>query len=218
MKLYPTHLEGIMGEMDTPKLTKPAFRQRCLEMLRTLSDHNRHWRDKKLSKKLERYILAHGGKSVLLYWPLGSEPDVRDVIHRLRRRGVRVYLPFMEGSSFRMVPFRFPLKRKQFGIYEPGDTKQKIKKIDIAIVPAVGVDAQARRVGFGKGMYDRFFAALKKKPATVFVQLEACMTNEKICDEYDVSADVLLTPRACYRAARILHDKRNSFRRCHCDD
>ncbi|MEJ2468543.1 MAG: 5-formyltetrahydrofolate cyclo-ligase, partial [Campylobacterales bacterium] len=75
------------------------------------------------------------------------------------------------------------------------------------------VDAQARRIGVGKGMYDRFFATLNRKPKTIFVQLEACLTNKKICDDYDVSADVLLTPSARYEAARTTYDKRNTLRR-----
>ena len=155
---------------------------------------------------------------MLLFWPLGSEPDVRALIHALRRRGVHVYLPFMEGASFRMVPFRYPLERKKFAIFEPGISHRNIKKIDLAVVPAVGVDAQARRIGFGKGMYDRFFATLKTKPITIFVQLERCMTHEKICDDYDVSADVLLTPTDCFKAAGITYDKRNTLRRCNRHD
>ena len=100
----------------------------------------------------------------------------------------------MEGESFKMVPFRLPLKKKKFGIYEAGRSLRDIKKIDIAIVPVVGVDGNLQRVGFGKGMYDRFFAKLKKKPYTLFVQLEFCYTKELICDSYDVSCDLLLTP------------------------
>ena len=195
-------------------MTKPDFRRYCLARLRSVSAHSRFKRDKLLQARLLSAVLARRPRSVLLFWPLGSEPDVRAVVHRLRRAGIAVYLPFMEGPSFRMVPFRYPLEQKKFGIFEPGDSLRKIKQIDIAVVPAVGVDAQARRIGFGKGMYDRFFAALKKRPFTIFVQLARCVTNEKICDDYDVSADVLLTPTDCFTAAGMTHDKRNTLRRC----
>ncbi|MBU0721095.1 5-formyltetrahydrofolate cyclo-ligase, partial [bacterium] len=96
---------------------------------------------------------------------------------------------------FKMVPFRLPLKEKRFGIFEAGNTIRNIKKIDIAIVPAVGVDGNLQRIGFGKGMYDRFFENLKKKPYTIFIQLEFCYTKKYICDSYDVSCDLLLTPK-----------------------
>lgn len=194
-------------------MTKAEFRYHCLEKQRSVWTHNRLARDKRLCKMLYAELKASRGRDVLLFWPLGSEPDLRPLLHRLRRERWHVYLPFMLGASFRMVPFRYPMVRKKFGIYEPGYSNRKIKKIDIAVVPAVGVDAQARRIGFGKGMYDRFFATLKKKPKTIFVQLEACVTNEKICDDYDVSADVLLTPSARYEAAGTDYDKRNTLRR-----
>jgi len=196
-------------------MTKAEFRCYCLEKQRSVWKHNRLERDKRLCEALYRELRGCEGKSVLLFWPLGSEPDLRALLHRLRRERWRVYLPFMVGASFRMVPFRYPMIRKNFGIYEPGYSNRDINKIDIAVVPAVGVDARARRIGFGKGMYDRFFATLKKKPKTIFVQLEECMTNEKICDDYDVSANVLLTPSARYEAAGTTHDKRNTLRRRH---
>ncbi len=195
-------------------MTKPEFRHYCLQKLRSVAAHSRFKRNKMLNRRLFECIAASKARSVLLFWPLDSEPDVREVIRRLRAGGVAVYLPFMEGASFRMVPFRYPLERKKFGIFEPGNSHKNIKKIDLAVVPAVGVDAQARRIGFGKGMYDRFFAALKKKPVTIFVQLEGCTTQEKICDDYDVSADVLLTPTDCFKAAGMTYDKRNTLRRC----
>lgn len=69
----------------------------------------------------------------------------------------------MQGESFKMVPFRLPLKKKKFGIYEAGNSLRDIKNIDVAIVPVVGVDGNLQRVGFGKGMYDRFFEKLKKE-------------------------------------------------------
>lgn len=194
-------------------MTKAEFRQHCLEKQRSVWAHNRLERDKRLCDLLYDEIRGSRGKKILLFWPLGIEPDLRHLLHRLRRERWKVYLPFMFGESFRMVPFRYPMKRKQFGIYEPGYSNRNIKKIDIAVVPAVGVDAQARRIGFGKGMYDRFFATLKKKPKTIFVQLDTCLTNKNICDDYDVSADVLLTPSARFETAGTTYDKRNTLRR-----
>lgn len=61
-------------------------------------------------------------------------------------------------------------------------------------MPVVGVDGNLQRVGFGKGMYDRFFAKLKKRPYTIFIQSEFCYTKEFICDSYDIACDVIITP------------------------
>lgn len=175
-------------------LTKEIFRKKCLENQKNNLNHNKLYRDSKLTQALNNELKTIKNKKILFYYPLKNEADIRKVLKKVRKNN-EVYIPFMQGKSFKMVPFRLPLKEKRFGIFEAGDTIKNIKKIDIAIVPVVGVDANLQRVGFGKGMYDRFFAKLKKKPYTIFVQSQLCMTKEVICDDYDVRCDVLLTPK-----------------------
>ena len=101
----------------------------------------------------------------------------------------------MEGASFRLVKYRLPLKKKQFGIKEPNDSKQyRVKNIDLAVVPIIGLDVTHRRVGFGKGMYDRFFEKHSKNiKQTVFVARELCYSKEVVTDDYDIKADMIIT-------------------------
>ena len=102
----------------------------------------------------------------------------------------------MEGESFRLVKYRLPLERKKFGIKEPKDSKQyRVKTLDMAIVPIVGLDITQRRVGFGKGMYDRFFEQENRYiKQTVFIARELCYSKEIITDKYDIQADIIITP------------------------
>jgi len=152
-------------------------------------------------------------RDILLYWPLNIEVDLTSLIHTLRKRN-RVYLPFMQGDSFKMVPFRLPLTRKKFNIFESGNSIRNIKKIDIAVVPAVGVDSQAKRIGFGKGMYDRFFERLPSSPIIIFTQTKECYIDKAICDDYDIKANVLITPNALHCERRIEHANRSSLGWC----
>ena len=130
---------------------------------------------------------------ILFYYPLKNEANIVKSLKILRKKH-EVYIPFMEGKSFKMVPFRLPLRKKKFGILEAGNTTKNINKIDIAIVPVVGVDGNFQRVGYGKGMYDRFFEKLKVKPYTIFVQAELCSTHQTLCDAHDITCDLLITP------------------------
>jgi len=196
-------------------LTKADFRKECLYKIRNASRHNKIYKDALLVKKLEKIILALHVRSVLMYWPLSFEADITKLLHVMRRR-THVYLPFMEGESFKMVAYRMPMERKSFGIFEPKQSFRKIKNIDIAIVPAVGVDGRARRIGFGKGMYDRFFENLPSQPKIIFVQSEICKTSKNICDDYDISADLLVTPSRCYGLRGNYNVKRDAFRRGRC--
>jgi 5-formyltetrahydrofolate cyclo-ligase len=190
---------------------KAEFRQECLKKIRSLPKHNKRYRDYRLNHALKIVIANLHVNSILLYWPLSFEPDIRATVKHLRKKR-DVYLPFMVGESFKMVPFRLPLHKKPFGLYESGNTNRIINKIDIAIVPAIGVDADGRRIGFGKGMYDRFFPTLKKRPITIFIQSDFCYTDNFICDDYDIKCDGVLTPRHWYAMNRIRDVKRATSR------
>ena len=175
-------------------LSKELFRKTCLQKMKALPKHNKIYRDSLVNKSLLKALKKVKNKSILFYYPLGFEVDVSKVLIIMRRK-TNIYLPFMEGSSFKMVNYRLPLRKKKFDILEAGNSIKKINKIDVAIVPSLGVDVNLQRIGFGKGMYDRFFARLKKKPYTIFIQGHMCYTEQKICDSYDISCDLLITPR-----------------------
>jgi len=174
-------------------LTKTIFRQKCLQKIKSLPSHNKLYRNSLVNKQLLQELKKIKNRRILFYYPLAMEVNILKVLTKMRQKN-NIYIPFMQGKSFKMVPFRLPLKRKKFGIFEAGNTHRNINKIDIAIVPVVGVDGNLQRVGFGKGMYDRFFEKLQKRPYTIFIQQEFCHTKENICDLYDITGDILLTP------------------------
>ena len=174
---------------------KKQFRCESLKRLQRASGFGSYHKDKKIVEVLYRAIMKSNAKSVMLYIPLKMEVNVYPLIKRLRKEKKKLYGPFMEGTSFRLVKYRLPLKKKKFGIQEPNDSNQyRVKDIDIAIVPIVGVDATYRRVGFGKGMYDRFFEKQSKYiKQTIFVARELCYSEEIITDDHDVKADMIVT-------------------------
>jgi len=162
---------------------KNEFRKICLNQKK----FNRYFLSKKIGWEL--YRVAKNYKNILFFLPLKNEPDIRWVINKLKREKKEIFVPFMEDLSFKMVKYTLPLKKKKFSILEPLNKNKTLAKIDLAIIPVVGMDISFKRVGFGKGMYDRFFANLKYKPKIVFVQLKPCISKEKLTDSFDVEAD-----------------------------
>jgi len=181
---------------ETVKSVKRLFRERCLGKLRKASGHGAYIKDKKVVGELYDLITRENAQSIMLYTPLKSEIDLYPLIKRLRQEKRRLYVPFMEGKSFRLVKYRYPLRVKRFGIKEPNNSRQYRKKqIDIAVVPIVGMDASYRRVGFGKGMYDRFFEKeIENIKKVVFVARELCYSKVIVTDHYDVRADIVIVP------------------------
>jgi len=175
---------------------KKAFRCSCLERLNKISRRGAYTLDKKLLNRLYEEIERSDAKKIMLYLPLKMEVDLYPLIKQLRMEKRKLYVPFMEGESFRLVKYRLPLEKKKFGIKEPKDSRQyRVKTLDMAIVPIVGLDSTHRRVGFGKGMYDRFFEKENRYiKETVFIARELCYSKEIITDKYDIQADMIITP------------------------
>jgi len=186
-------------------LTKNSFRDKCIQKMKKRQKQNKIYRDALVNKRLLAEIEKFSKKrlDILFYYPLENEANIVKSLQVLRKKH-NLYLPFMEGTSFKMVPFRLPLRKKKFGILEAENSLKNIKKIDIAIVPVVGVDGNFQRVGYGKGMYDRFFEKLQVKPYTIFVQSQLCYTKDFLCDKYDISCDVLITARTTLKKSGVL--------------
>ncbi|MEA1879415.1 MAG: 5-formyltetrahydrofolate cyclo-ligase [Campylobacterota bacterium] len=177
-------------------IDKTDFRKQSLTHLRKISKQGAYRKDKYIVSALYEKIKSNNVNSVLLYIALSMEVNLMPLIVQLRKEGKRIYVPFMEGKSFRVVRYRLPLFKKQFGIKEPNNSKQyKKKQIDLAIVPIVGTDKTFRRVGFGKGMYDRYFEKeYKNTKEVIFVARALCYSKEVLTNHYDVRADSIITP------------------------
>ena len=177
-------------------MDKITFRKICIEKVKNKRHIDVYRSDKELNRELYNYIKREKVESIMLYIPLKIEVNIYNLIIKLRKDKKVVLVPFMEGESFSLVKYRLPLKKKQFGVKEPKKSNRYNHKIDLAIVPIIGTDRTLRRVGFGKGFYDRFFEKNHKNIHKIlFVGREHCVASEIITDDHDVKGDFYLTPK-----------------------
>ncbi len=175
---------------------KNNFRKRCIKRLKERNKIGHLYEDKIVIAKLYQYIKKYNCKVIMLYIPLRIEINIINLIKQLRREKITLLVPFMEGKSFRLVKYRLPIKLKKFGVKEPNISNNFYKKIDLAIVPIIGTDRSLRRVGFGKGFYDRFFEKSGESiDRVLFVGRESCISSEIITNNYDVEGSLYITPK-----------------------
>ena len=86
------------------------------------------------------------------------------------------------------------LKTGQFGIREPADACPLIplNRLDFVLVPGVAFDLQGRRLGRGKGYYDRLLAEVRGK--TCGVAFDEQIVEELPLEPHDVLVNCILTP------------------------
>lgn len=158
--------------------------------------HSKNLAEREVLEEIERVILKMKAKRVLLYCPLPLELDVTPLLWRLKkRRGVEVYVPYIQGEEFVATLFRLPLSYTKFSILQPQNAGGNTQKIDLMVVPSLACDRVLGRVGFGRGYYDRFYAKLRLKPYIIFVSYLSFFVKEKITQDFDICGDIALSPK-----------------------
>ena len=100
--------------------------------------------------------------TVLLYFPTRSEPNLTPLFDKAIADGKLVAFPISRTEDnvldFRSVDKLDELVRGAYGIREPSDSASAapLSERTLCIVPALAVDADGYRLGYGKGYYDRF--------------------------------------------------------------
>jgi 5-formyltetrahydrofolate cyclo-ligase len=88
-----------------------------------------------------------------------------------------------------------PLAMNSWGITEPESGELVSPKcLDMVLVPLLVFDKQGKRVGYGKGFYDRFLSQCRSN--VLKVGLSYFKPIEKIgdADTYDIPLDICVTP------------------------
>ncbi len=162
---------------------------------------------------LPEYIDA---KTILFYVDAGSEVRTRSLIDDVlrhdrrqgRRQGRRAVVPSCEGDELRLfwLEDMAELAPGTLGIEEPlprfRDLPEKSvgpAEIDLVLVPGVAFDPQGRRIGQGKGYYDRFLATLESRSKLVALAYQCQIFSSIPTDPHDFPIDVVVTEDNIYR-------------------
>lgn len=197
------------------KNTKEQIRARNLINLKNTIKISAKCRHYPALKTLLNLINLKKPKSILLFMPLAYEPDVYRLRSKISKK-CDIFAPFMVDVSLKVVKLSLPFHISKFKVREPIGKMVFNKVVDMAVVPVIGVDGAMRRIGHGKGFYDRFFSQMPKPPKTiVFVQIIDLYTNEKIAQKHDISCDFYITPKKNY-VKRGKYDRNFSGIRSRC--
>jgi len=146
------------------------------------------------------------GAAVAGYWPLRDEFDVRALLGELHDEGLVCALPVVSGPDRPLVFRRWrpgdAVTEGRFGIAEPADDRPEVRPLAL-LVPLLGVDGAGRRLGYGKGYYDRTLADLRAAGPVVAIGVcfEAQRVREVPAESHDQRLDWVLTETGAWRAA-----------------
>jgi 5-formyltetrahydrofolate cyclo-ligase len=192
--------------MESPD--KSALRYRIRELVRAISVEERQAQSLRLCAAMREESVWRSAKSLLLFAPLPDEPDIAPLLHEAWSAGKLVALPRFDGQTGRyaagVARNCSELSAGRFGALEPAADCPVISlnQLDLALVPGVAFDIAGRRLGRGKGFYDRLLAEVRGHKCGV--AFDAQIVAEVPEELHDVRVNSILTPtrwHLCLRAA-----------------
>ena len=140
-----------------------------------------------------------GATRVLLYAPLPDELDVLPLLRNALLSGKQLALPRFDPIqksylACQVLNLDDDLRVGHYGIREPGINCRVIplNRLDFVLVPGVAFAMDGRRLGRGKGIYDRLLTSVRgsKCGAGFDEQIVDGLPEEP----HDIRLDCILTP------------------------
>ncbi|MCH5224347.1 MAG: 5-formyltetrahydrofolate cyclo-ligase [Muribaculaceae bacterium] len=143
-------------------------------------------------RRLEQTAAFMLADRIMMYHSLPDELYTLDFLKKWSGRK-RFYLPRVNGVDLEVLPYEESrLELGSFHIEEPtGTDLTDPADIELVIVPAVAYDRKGKRLGRGKGFYDRFLPTTKA--TKVGVGYEFQLLEELPTEPHDVAMDMVVT-------------------------
>jgi len=178
---------------------KTALRRQLREKVVVMTASERDTASTQIRERLVGQPVWQSAKSILLFAPTTSEPDLWPLAMEALRLGKHVVLPRYSPGSDAYFPCEVgdmdrDLQPGKFGIPEPGAHCPLFDalRLDLALVPGIGFTLAGGRLGRGKGYFDRLLAGVPGFKCGVAFDCQ--VAAEIPMEPHDVRLNCILTP------------------------
>lgn len=178
---------------------KKSLRQQMQLVLAGIPERQRRDDSKGAVVLLNQQESWRAAGSVLFYAPLGNELDIWPAVSLALAADKMVSLPRFDESTQRYVICRVEdpradLQAGRYGVREPHPRCEVValNRLDFALVPGVAFDLHGRRLGRGRGYFDRLLAEMRGK--TCGVAYDEQIVSAVPVQPHDSDVNCILTP------------------------
>lgn len=173
---------------------KSALRKHLKAQRARLDDAGKAARDRRIGDQVLAWWRRTRPSLLAVYWPLSGEPDLADTYRALVQEGAALALPVVLE---RHAPLAFAawtpgeaMVSDPMGVAVPA-VLRTVARPPALLVPCLGFNEHAYRLGYGGGFYDRTLAG-GVRPATLGIAY-ACQAAAFDADAHDVPLDLIVT-------------------------
>lgn len=193
-------------------MIKSALRKELRKRRRALSAAQQKTAARYLYRRLVTSPLFRFSQRIAFTMAADGEIDPSLLLATAQGRGKECYLPVLNVVGEPRLRFKRwrkgeALHRNFYGIAEPRRGRYcPPRALSLVLMPLVGFDAGANRIGMGKGYYDRTFAfrrhSARRRPVLLGLAHE-CQRVEKLeVEAWDLPLDGVVTDGTWYRGPR----------------
>lgn len=182
---------------------KQAQRRAGRTARRALSAQARAAANAALCANLWQLDAVQNAQTVLLYAAFGSEADLSAFAEKAQAQGKTLAYPVC-GEAYSLtaaVPGPDGWEVGAYGIRTPIPERAQLlppEALDLVLVPCTAFDAACRRVGMGKGYYDRYLPRCRNA-VLLGTAFEAQRVEQAAVDAHDQQLDGFVTEERIYR-------------------
>lgn len=154
--------------------------------------------DLNICANLSKLPIIKSADTVLVFYPVKNEPDIRPFIKNLYEMGKQVAFPVSNSDytlTFKYVESLDDMVNGAYNIPEPSADAKIAEDLSncVCIVPALVFDRYGYRIGYGKGYYDRFLKNFKGR--SIGIAYDNFVVDALPYEPTDMTVDMIITER-----------------------
>lgn len=181
---------------------KSAQRKAGIAARLALSDIQRSAANAALCRRVAELDIFRQAQNILLYAAFGGEADLAQLARFAAAQNKTLAYPIC-AEGFQLlaaVPEADGWETGKYGIQTPVLEQAQLlapEQFDLVLVPCTAFDAGCRRVGMGKGYYDRYLTRCTHA-VKIGIAYEVQRVDCAAVDEHDQRLDVFITEKGIY--------------------
>ena len=180
---------------------KKILREKLLTHRLNLSQKEVANLSKKITGKIKKLPEFKKAKTILLYHPIKNEVDPTPLFN-----SKKIFtFPRTHANSHRMTLHHVTelneLELDEFNIKSPTKKHLRIsrKELDLIITPGLAFDSKGRRIGYGKGYFDKLFKNLSTNCVKIALAYDFQIIENVPAEAHDKKVDIIVTEKRTIR-------------------
>ena len=143
-----------------------------------------------ICKNIRDFQPYEKAKNVMLFYPTKFEINLLPLLNDNKT----FYFPRVSGNELEVCPYsnNVEFKKSVFNINEPCSEAVSANVLDLIFVPALAVDIEGYRLGYGGGFYDRFLP-ICSNAVTVVPMYDDFIQETLPREKFDRKVDYIIT-------------------------